>query len=243
MDTVLEQAAAHAAALSPTLLANKAKTAAAEEAARTPFEVRRAVEVARQTAPIEEDRALTVARVNRASTEAAALDKQYNEAKSAHDILGKVLDLSGAGNKAAGSALPVLNAEAQNAMFNIKRINRADIDQAGGLQAGSAYDRVVGWFDKATVGQPIPSNIQDDISSLHDALGQQAYEKYKSGLDSVATRNKVKLDPTFPPPVNRATEAAALPPAARSQLKEGHNTTFGNGQIWTLKNGQPARIK
>lgn len=34
-----------------------------------------------------------------------------------------------------------------------------------------------------------------------------------------------------------------LPAAARAQLQEGHNTTFGNGQVWTLRNGEPVQVK
>lgn len=36
---------------------------------------------------------------------------------------------------------------------------------------------------------------------------------------------------------------ATLPDAARAQLQEGHQTTFGNGQVWTLANGQPQRVR
>jgi len=36
---------------------------------------------------------------------------------------------------------------------------------------------------------------------------------------------------------------AALPPQALAQLKEGFHTTFGNGQVWTLQNGKPVRVK
>jgi hypothetical protein len=34
-----------------------------------------------------------------------------------------------------------------------------------------------------------------------------------------------------------------LPAEAISKLTEGQSTTFGNGQVWTLKNGQPVRVK
>lgn len=40
-----------------------------------------------------------------------------------------------------------------------------------------------------------------------------------------------------------AQGAATLPPAARAQLQKGHNTTFGNGQVWTLRNGEPVQVK
>jgi len=37
--------------------------------------------------------------------------------------------------------------------------------------------------------------------------------------------------------------AVALPPAAISALKEGHVTTFSNGQQWKLTNGKPEQVK
>lgn len=37
--------------------------------------------------------------------------------------------------------------------------------------------------------------------------------------------------------------AAQLPQAARAALKEGQVTTFGNGQKWTLKGGQPVQVQ
>lgn len=46
------------------------------------------------------------------------------------------------------------------------------------------------------------------------------------------------------PPSNTLTPPpGGLPAAAKSQLKEGVNTTFGNGQVWTLKNGQEQRVQ
>jgi len=34
-----------------------------------------------------------------------------------------------------------------------------------------------------------------------------------------------------------------LPPEAVSMLREGKNTRFKNGQVWTLQNGQPVRVE
>jgi hypothetical protein len=36
---------------------------------------------------------------------------------------------------------------------------------------------------------------------------------------------------------------APLPASAASSLKEGHVTSFGNGQKWTLNNGEPERVR
>jgi hypothetical protein len=40
-----------------------------------------------------------------------------------------------------------------------------------------------------------------------------------------------------------AQQQTTLPPAAVSVLKEGQQTTFANGQVWTLQNGKPVRVK
>lgn len=37
--------------------------------------------------------------------------------------------------------------------------------------------------------------------------------------------------------------ATTLPPAAVAALKEGKQTRFGNGQVWTLRNGKPVQVK
>ena len=37
--------------------------------------------------------------------------------------------------------------------------------------------------------------------------------------------------------------AATLPPDAASKLKEGVNTTFRNGQVWTLQRGKPVQVQ
>lgn len=39
------------------------------------------------------------------------------------------------------------------------------------------------------------------------------------------------------------TEKIELPPAAKSALKPGIETTFQNGQVWTLEGGKPKRVK
>jgi hypothetical protein len=44
-------------------------------------------------------------------------------------------------------------------------------------------------------------------------------------------------------PVQLATPRTVLPSCALAQLKEGLVTTFGNGQKWTLRNGQPKQVQ
>lgn len=40
-----------------------------------------------------------------------------------------------------------------------------------------------------------------------------------------------------------AAPAPTLPPAAKAQLKEGMDTKFSNGQVWTLRNGKETQVK
>lgn len=50
--------------------------------------------------------------------------------------------------------------------------------------------------------------------------------------------------PRTPPPGQTPASGTgpSLPPAAVSQLMEGRVTVFGNGQKWTLRNGQPVQV-
>jgi hypothetical protein len=45
------------------------------------------------------------------------------------------------------------------------------------------------------------------------------------------------------PPPTGGGAGETLPPQAAAQLKEGQQHTFNNGQIWTLQNGKPLRVK
>ncbi len=197
VDTVLEQAAAHASALSPTLMQNKAKTAAAEQTAKIPAEIA----TQRALLPMKQAESLGLATANRAQVGADKLDAEYNTAKAAADSVGKFLDLAEAGNKAAGANVPLVGVGALNAINGIKRINSAEIHQYG--TAGSLLDKIQGKLQGWTEGQPIPKDVIDDMRTLHEQLGQQAYQKYTGGLDALSKRTGVKLPPTVDAPAER----------------------------------------
>lgn len=67
----------------------------------------------------------------------------------------------------------------------------------------------------------------------------------------VPMRKDTSRPVVLPPAGNSSTPAApatvpangGLPPAAVSRLREGAQTAFGNGQVWTLKGGVPTRVK
>lgn len=55
------------------------------------------------------------------------------------------------------------------------------------------------------------------------------------------TSKEQEKAPASPAPAFKP-EAGGLPPEAAAQLKPGHVTTFGNGQKWTIENGQPKQL-
>jgi hypothetical protein len=81
-----------------------------------------------------------------------------------------------------------------------------------------------------------------------------AREKDVAGLDKRRKEilNEERANPSeqepgaasdTPPQKQQQQQQATLPPAAVSTLKEGQQTTFANGQVWTLQNGKPVRVK
>ena len=104
-----------------------------------------------------------------------------------------------------------------------------------------------GWADAAQA--KIESGFKGTLYDDNQRAQMSAIVKAAAKRSNEATANYIgaaqRINPT-------ASEAATggppnargnLPAAARSQLKEGHITTFANGQKWTLKNGQPEQVQ
>lgn len=194
-----------------------------KQKAEIPGEISKAMAIEKAKAPIEMQRAITVANTNRANAGAEKLDTEYNTARSTTEALGRILDLAQSGNKAAGSNVPLVGVETLNAINGIKRVNSMEINQYG--SAGSLLDKIKGKIGSLTVGQPIPQDVLNDIRELHESLGQQSYEKYTTGLKSLEQRTPgAKLPPTIPPPSIRA----ATPTGGAGRYKAG-DTRVING--------------
>jgi hypothetical protein len=128
--------------------------------------------------------------------EAQKIGDEFLKAQSSADQLQAVLDLTKAGNKAAGSNLPLVGVETLNAINGIKRINKDEIKQYG--SAGSLYDKVVGGLQGLAVGQPIPADVLKDIETLHNTRRQGSEAEFRSrrkGLNDVYKSN-FATDPT-----------------------------------------------
>lgn len=187
--------------------------------------VRQSVAEAAAKEPIETKRALEVAATNRGNAGADKLDTEYNQARTATESLGKILDLAESGNKAAGSNLPLVGVETVNAINGIKRINSAEINQYG--NAGSLLDEIKGKLGKLVAGQPIPKDVLSDIRELHQSLGEQAYEKYTSGLKALGQRSGTDLPPTLPAPNIRKAGGGPGTIFARDEKGQLHQAPAG----------------
>lgn len=73
------------------------------------------------------------------------------------------------------------------------------------------------------------------------------------GRVNAAVANATGKAPPLGKPIARTTRPAvrqtpgdsgsSIPPEAIKHLKENQNTTFANGQVWTLRGGKPVRVK
>ena len=68
--------------------------------------------------------------------------------------------------------------------------------------------------------------------------GQVAWSAINNIKSLISGSKKSRLGDIAPD-----TKPLTLPPQAAKQLKEGNLTKFGNGQVWTLKNGVPTRVE
>lgn len=73
------------------------------------------------------------------------------------------------------------------------------------------------------------------LEGFQEAVGTERGNVYK-GIDQ--TKAETGSDKKI-----SKTDDNGLPPEARRQLTEGHYTTFANGQVWGLENGNPVRVK
>jgi len=84
-------------------------------------------------------------------------------------------------------------------------------------------------------------STSDQIKPIVSVLRQDMNYKVAGYDTQIADIKKQIAQPdSGPAPL---PDSSDLPDAARAALQEGHETTFGNGQVWTLHNGQPMRVR
>jgi hypothetical protein len=119
--------------------------------------------------------------------------------------------------------------------------------QRGGLSTVAGMDRAEHMLTTATNQVA----YMRQLDRLHKEVQTILYgtAAAKQHLLNEITGGTTQVPPptltNVPRPGQDATGGGAtdLPPAARAQLRENHQTTFANGQTWTLRNGQPVQVQ
>lgn len=99
---------------------------------------------------------------------------------------------------------------------------------------------------KVTLANP---NIPDEMKEQVTAALEEAKQAVPFTFHDVTMLDKAKKGTTIKDIIDQKMsgkeEGAApeLPPQAIAALKEGHETTFTNGQTWTLENGKPKKVR
>lgn len=93
------------------------------------------------------------------------------------------------GNKAAPGLIPLTELRGI-----VNRVNRNELD-AISSSAGSAYDRVQGFFGKYTEGQSIPPAVLKDTASIADTMANAAQRTYGMKLNTINTNYGSKFEP------------------------------------------------
>lgn len=117
--------------------------------------------------------------------------------------------------------------------------------------AAGVPDRVVNLYNRLLRGERLnPTQRADFVNQARKIYDEQRgqNEVLQGTYRDMARRYKLNPDNVVIPlgrePGRPSGQGpVSLPPAARARLKEGRVTTFGNGQRWTLQNGQPVQVQ
>jgi hypothetical protein len=115
---------------------------------------------------------------------------------------------------------------------------------AAAAQSGSLGQRVQNAVGRIMTGERLEPTLKkqflDEADSLYKAqLG--GANRLKAQYTDIAKRNGVNPQNVIVNYEAAAKDSPETPPV--SALKEGYNTTFEGGAIWTLRNGKPVKVQ
>jgi hypothetical protein len=171
------------------------------------------------------------------------LDTQIKNLKVLRDHPG----LSGITGLVYGRT-PAITANAREANALLKTIlARGGFQALADMRANSPTGGALG-----NVSDTEGRYLRDSYGSFDTTQDTPAFQRAIDNAIAQAESSKLNIQQAYDDtysyrqgaaPAGDASKPAALPAAASSQLKEGVNTTFKNGQVWTLQNGQPVQVK
>ena len=141
--------------------------------------------------------------------------------------------------------------DAQTAFYDMRA--NGTLPKGVTLGDGTHAFRTRGGWTSEDAKRFTPAADQDEIEDSHEEVQtsepDQAARDAEAAIRDGAARARNPQDPP-PKPLFKdvdtsidSTYSQALPAAAASRLREGVETTFGNGQTWSLQGGKPVRIK
>ena len=203
--------------------------AAATEAATGPGKIQQAVAVEKAKAGLSSDAFASVVDATERHKAEASYESASKEAGDKIAAARQTQDLIAAaqgGNKAAPGLIPLATVRSF-----VNRVNAQELQAVSGA-AGSAMDRIQGWINKATEGQPIPPDILRDLSTIANIQKDAAKRAYKFKVDVLNKTYGSKVQPMeLESESAPAASAAAVPANVKAAL-----ANVGPG-IYTLKNG------
>lgn len=242
---VVEKAAEHAGGIT----ANTAKIpgdiqkSIATETALSPIKVNQAVQTEIQKAKLAPGAVsgiLNPTLQNKVIGDWTKASDEYQAKVGDAQRLHAFVEAARSGNQNAVALLPL-----SEVREIVNRVNSQELNAAGG---GVSWARnIQNWVDKGATGKPSTETL-DEMDRVADMTLGAAKRVWSGKVNNLNTLG-AKF-PTEPPDLPAASDlhksstgGGNLPTEARSKLQEGHNTTFGNGQVWTLKNGEPVQVK
>lgn len=121
--------------------------------------------------------------VNAASSQYEKASTEYMGSKQAADDMQSLIGLAKSGNKLAYAYSPTTGVLTINSAHGVKRVNMAEISSYAG--AGSALDRIQGWFGKQISGASIPDDILNDMAQAHETLQKNSEAKYGNQVQTI----------------------------------------------------------
>lgn len=118
------------------------------------------------------------------------VEQPYQNAIAQVNTLRDVVSAAKAGNKVAGSLQSLETTMAAIRASGLNRINTAEIGVTA--NAGSLWDRIVGGAGRLVAGQPVPPDLQKDMTEFANILEKSAAKKYDDAFASTTTRYGLK---------------------------------------------------
>lgn len=202
------------------LIPGEVSKAAQIESAKVPIEISKAVKTQAALAAnspemfagINDPASRRTAQADYQKQTEAYLDKAQS-AQQLKDFIGAAQS----GNKAAPGLIPLSELRSV-----VNRVNRSELD-AVSKGAGSVVDKVQGWFNGATEGQPVPPDILQGMGKIADIENSNSRSVYVNKVNALGATYGGHVKPVDVPGTTPAKAAPAV-----GTVDQGYRFKGGN---------------